>query len=71
MEPVTCGYGCACSLQCGDYYALHGLDKPGADQNTIKNAEAVVRVCPTKDIVCGDRPANWCETCPNQNRIKK
>lgn len=67
----TCGNGCACSLQCGDYYAHHKQAKPESDQNTIKREEGVVMVCPTKDIVCGDRPANWCETRPNQNRIKK
>ena len=68
---VSCGNGCACSLQCGDYYAHHGQENPSGNQNTIKNVDGVVLVCPTKDSVCGDRPANWCEACPNQNRIKK
>ena len=26
--------------------------------------KAITYVCPSKDIVCGDRPANWCATCP-------
>lgn len=25
-----------------------------------------VHVCPSKDIVCGDKPANWCATCPKR-----
>lgn len=25
---------------------------------------SAVHVCPTKDIVCGDRPDNWCAACP-------
>ena len=28
------------------------------------NTSQVVRVCPDKDIVCGDSPARWCATCP-------
>jgi hypothetical protein len=27
----------------------------------------VTHVCPAKDIVCGDKPANWCATCPKKH----
>ena len=27
-----------------------------------------VYVCPTRDIECGDNPAHWCHTCPQQHR---
>lgn len=27
----------------------------------------VVYVCPSKDIVCGTRPQNWCDECPLWN----
>lgn len=25
---------------------------------------AAINVCPIKDIVCGNRPENWCDQCP-------
>lgn len=25
---VSCGSGCSCLTQCGDYYEFHGLEKP-------------------------------------------
>ena len=28
--------------------------------------ETMTYVCPIKDIVCGDRPENWCKTCPKR-----
>lgn len=31
-------------------------------------SSSVVRVCPTKDSVCGDNPQNWCASCPLQSR---
>jgi len=30
-----------------------------------------VHVCPIKDIVCGDRPSNWCDECPLNKKRKK
>ncbi len=26
--------------------------------------EAIVHVCPERDIECGDKPALWCRECP-------
>ena len=27
-----------------------------------------VYICPTRDIECGNNPAHWCHTCPQQHR---
>ena len=29
---------------------------------------SAVRVCPTKDIVCGDWPGLWCLECPKHSQ---
>lgn len=31
-------------------------------------SDSVVHVCPEKDSICGDRPSNWCATCPKRVR---
>lgn len=34
--------------------------------DTSTQSETMTYVCPIKDIVCGDRPENWCKTCPKR-----
>jgi hypothetical protein len=33
---------------------------------SVAPQENGVFVCPIRDIDCGDRPANWCDTCPKR-----
>jgi hypothetical protein len=32
--------------------------------SSAPRGESTVYVCPEKDIVCGNRPKNWCDSCP-------
>lgn len=32
----------------------------------LRPTQDVLRICPLKDSVCGDRPDAWCEACPKQ-----
>jgi len=41
---------------------------PKSDRQTVLSISDAVRVCPYKDAECGDRPANWCDTCPKRKQ---
>lgn len=47
--------------------------KNGTYAEQVERAQmaGVIHVCPDKDIVCGSRPENWCDTCPLHKEIRR